>query len=932
MNICPALVRREDELLQLTSSLGSGGLFLVTGEAGIGKSRLLKALADEADDRGISVLWGRPEVLSDPGPYSIVAGLLDEAATRPRLRQEASEILDILGGAVEVQPRQVAARIRGLFSKGERPPLVLFEDLHDADELSLAVIAHLSRAASDDQVTMVGTFRPDASPALGRVLDVFERDRLATFIPLEPLDRGAVGEMLKLMWDREPSADELDRIARMAEGIPFLAEELAASGGDAVPESVLRAVEARLGRLAGEARRVVEVASLVVGAIDPGLIAAAGGIDEDHLGEHLVAAVRVGLLADREGRLLFRHGLLRKAVSEGMVSVDRAELHRRLAAEIQGRASDPNVHAAALTRHCFEAGDHEAAARWAVVAGTRALNVAALDEAASQFHLAVEVAKDANVRRQAQEGLSEIAYRINPRDQARWERLALEFEEAGDAVAAARCWLRRAEVERLTAGGDAALPIFQRAVDLLSEDRHAGELAQALIEMAAASQSAYGGQAASAHLERGLELARSAGRVDLAATALVGLGACKAMVGALEEALALEERGCEAALTTEKGSVISKVFKQHAWTLLYAGRGDDALAALNESEVWARRHVGDASALSINVRRAYLFVSTGQPQKAATAAAQLGASSSADDLVALARFYALLEGEGDDEARAYLDAWWEVQGGPAMRAVCLEDPSKGLEEYPAFLAACLAEMMIATSGEGAPPWWPHITGEYCRYYSSTPPTTKMDILTMLSRAAMRLGLPEMMEHLLEEMKEPLREAPYPPYLAARRQLEGAHLAAVGADSAQEVLWDAVRRFSETNNAVESARCAVIALRAEVTDSSRIPKQMLTEVLVSAEAAGASVQHARLEALMRAHGIRTRAGRPRGRPRAPEGSLSVREEEVAVLVAAGATNAEVARRLVLSERTVEDHISRAQRRLGVTGRAGLAAWAAKRGLV
>jgi DNA-binding NarL/FixJ family response regulator len=181
------------------------------------------------------------------------------------------------------------------------------------------------------------------------------------------------------------------------------------------------------------------------------------------------------------------------------------------------------------------------------------------------------------------------------------------------------------------------------------------------------------------------------------------------------------------------------------------------------------------------------------------------------------------------------------------------------------------------------------------------------------------------------MTEPIERAPYPPFLAARKQLHGASMARSKEAGAVDVLWSATEDFIKLKNAVEAARTASMALAA-VEGPSQVRPLLATEALGLAVEAGAATQRARLEGVMRAQGIRRKAGRPRGRPKAREGELSIREEEVAVLVAAGATNAEVARRLVLSERTVEDHIARAQRRLGVTGRAGLAAWAAKRGLV
>ena len=131
---------------------------------------------------------------------------------------------------------------------------------------------------------------------------------------------------------------------------------------------------------------------------------------------------------------------------------------------------------------------------------------------------------------------------------------------------------------------------------------------------------------------------------------------------------------------------------------------------------------------------------------------------------------------------------------------------------------------------------------------------------------------------------------------------------------------------------DRARCTRLWSSALLATGERVEAaSRLAEARELAGEAGAVVEVNRIESGMRMLGARPRAGRPKG-PKRPEGSLSAREEEVVALVAAGASNAEVAARLFISERTVQDHIANAQRRLGLSGRAALAAWAAKQGLV
>lgn len=108
MNVCPVLVGRRAELEELERALRQGGLVLVSGEAGIGKTRLVRELAARAADRGRAVVWARPEALTTPGPYSLVADLLEDLA----------QISD--GGGAEA--RELASTLGGSVSAGAEPP------------------------------------------------------------------------------------------------------------------------------------------------------------------------------------------------------------------------------------------------------------------------------------------------------------------------------------------------------------------------------------------------------------------------------------------------------------------------------------------------------------------------------------------------------------------------------------------------------------------------------------------------------------------------------------------------------------------------------------------------------------------------------------------------------------------------------------------
>src|SRR5687768_10700758 len=101
MDVCPILVGRDHELATLLAALESGGgVVLVAGEAGIGKSRLLREFAAKARERGRTVVWGRPEVVAAPGPYSVVIDVLENlAAGSFEARQDALTLANLLSGS-----------------------------------------------------------------------------------------------------------------------------------------------------------------------------------------------------------------------------------------------------------------------------------------------------------------------------------------------------------------------------------------------------------------------------------------------------------------------------------------------------------------------------------------------------------------------------------------------------------------------------------------------------------------------------------------------------------------------------------------------------------------------------------------------------------------------------------------------------------------
>ncbi|MGH2792682.1 MAG: ATP-binding protein, partial [Actinomycetota bacterium] len=483
MDPCPVLVGRQQELAALRAVLDAGGgVAIVSGEAGIGKSRLVREFANEAVARGRLDLWARPEEVAQPGPYAMIVDLLESIAERGggSLKTEARALVSELtrsdgdGSRPVPSPRTVAAEIRGLVSQLGGSPMIVMEDLHWADEQSHSVILHLMRAARDDKHVVIATTRPErgkSEESLSKLKDTLARERIAAEVVLLPLGSDEVAQMLEFIWERPATESELHDFERLGEGVPFFIEELASSadsGGTRLPRSIEQSVAARVSELGGEAEHVLQAASLTNGPLDVGVLALACDVAENLVADHLIAATRAGLLVDLDGRLTFRHSLAREAIRAGLVSVEAAQLHGRLATAIEKTHSgELDAFASALAFHYLAAGEKHPAVEYAIRSGHRSLAFAATEDARSSFRSALSVEADSV---EALRGLAEVEFRDGNEDQASalFRQTADALAGSGDYIGAARvlgrlAWSLQGQVEPagVIAVLDEALGLFR---------------------------------------------------------------------------------------------------------------------------------------------------------------------------------------------------------------------------------------------------------------------------------------------------------------------------------------------------------------------------------------------------------------------------------------------------------------------------------------
>ena len=375
------LLEREGPLEALLSSerraaAGHGITVLLEGEAGIGKTSLLQEFAGRAE-RGCRVLWGWCEALFTPrplGPLYDMAQWLDPCV---------SALLDQAAG-----PERLFPALLNSLQHTDRTTVLVFEDVHWADNATLDLVKYLGRRISLLRTMLVLSVRSDelgADHPLTYVLGDLPTPSVAR-ITLEPLSPGAV----TVLAEQAGRADA--DLYRITEGNPFFVSELLASGemgpGD-IPDSIRDAVWARLSRLTAGERELLEMMSIVPGSAEPWLIRALLGLEADALVDQCVA--RALLRRDGQGALTLRHELARQATLDRLSPSLQRSLHAKVEAAISELPASQTT--AMLSRRVHHAAGSDDGARVLEIAPQAAAQAARLGahrEAASYLATALK--------------------------------------------------------------------------------------------------------------------------------------------------------------------------------------------------------------------------------------------------------------------------------------------------------------------------------------------------------------------------------------------------------------------------------------------------------------------------------------------------------------------------------------------------------------
>ena len=401
------------ELGGLLAATATGGrVVLVAGEAGIGKSALVRQFTEERSADAWFLLGACDPLLT---PRAL--GPLHDIA-----RQTGGRLAALLAAG---GPREaVFAAFLDELHLGGRPRVVVVEDAHWADEATLDLLVFLGRRIERTRALLLVTYRDDeVAPdhPLRAVVGRLAPDAVR-HLRLQPLSEAATAELARR--SGRPAAG----LRALTGGNPLLVTEVLAAGDDGVPMTVRDLVLARLGGLPGDAQEVARLVGVVPTRAELWLLEAALAPEPSAVD----AGVAAGLLVAGPEAVGFRHELLRQAVEGSLSTLARQELNRRVL-EALAAAPAGQVDLARLVHHAREAGDVEAVLRYAPEAARQAAAVAAHREAVGHYRAALAHAGrlPPAVRVELLEGYSVEAYLSGLAPEAvSARRAAMELREA----------------------------------------------------------------------------------------------------------------------------------------------------------------------------------------------------------------------------------------------------------------------------------------------------------------------------------------------------------------------------------------------------------------------------------------------------------------------------------------------------------------------
>ena len=950
--VCPELVGRESAIAALDGHLaaaaaGEGRVVALTGEAGVGKSRLVRELARRAHEGGFYVFGGRSH-RSAATPYEPFI-----AALRPFVEARGAEILRQLLGSLIGELRRLLPELdlgtppddavmddnerRDRFFRtiqllledavALRPVLLVLEDLHEADAATRDLLADLAGTLRGGYC-IVFTYRSeDVGPThpLRRLAADLDRERRLARLEVAALDGDGVRRMTRALLGERGTEALAQEVFTRSEGVPFYVEELlktalddpeAGVAGLSLPRTVRDSVQIRVARLADERGQgvagLLEAAAIAGVPLGYEMLLAISGRPEEETADDISACLDAQLLErppTRDEIYQFRHAITRDAIESAISVSRRRRLHRQVGEALE-KVGLTSPRAGALARHFTAAGDvnkavHYAreAARAAIVVGAYTAAIEHLGEAAGQ---AAGAPEEAAVQEELGAAL-QAAGRAPEAEQALVRALGL----VSAPLDTARIDVRLGAVLRIQGRRAEAIAAVERAIDLIPSE--AGEpLADAMATWADLAWAENDAEAAFARASSALTAARAAGAERIVVRAMTVRGAVLARRGDAAGIPQLREAVIRAS-GRDLGTELVDAYLELERAERAIGHWEAAAIAAEAGLVIARLRGNEFAQARLLAQLAATYVTLGR---------YADARAVAEQAVALSRPGTI----AGTYAMTMLAAVLTRQGEPAAALALCDQIAPEMERAePEQRANYFGERAGALLGVGRPAEALGTVKKGIALHCSgtgaglTTFTAALDVAEAVRDAGEVTAL-------IESFDAQFAGRDTPTIRVVRGEMGAVQDALRGQDAAaafEQVAADYAALGVRVRAAYRRASAA-LALRASGLDALRARRML----------AAARRELGEMGAGRYLNVVAAAPATPQGRPTPSSpvpGPLGPAELRVAALISSGYTDARIAARLRVSQPHVTRLVGRVKRALGVTTRAQVASWASQRGI-
>jgi predicted ATPase/DNA-binding CsgD family transcriptional regulator len=968
-----------------TAAAGRAGVALVTGEPGIGKTRLLEEVATRLERAGAITLWGGASATEGMPPYLPFIEALGrhiQSAPPQQLREQAGlaatslatilpELAIRMGDlpfSYPLPPEQARLRLFdavGVFLAavaassaflGQGGALLVLDDLQWADPTSLDLLCHIAGHQRRARLLILGAYRTGevtTNPALVRMLNELNRLRVLTPLSLAPFGAAEITELAANYLDGPLDEATGKLLCTQSEGNPFFAEELLrgwleadllnwnAPAGvsrprwvlvtpepDMLPPSIVGAIQQRLARFPTPVVDQLRVAAIIGRVFSSSLLADVTGQDVEEVEELLLEAERACLIqGDGSGAFAFCHDMTRECLYTEVSSARRLRLHGRIGLALEAGTKSPAGRSLDdLAFHFSRSRDRLRGVTYSRQAAEQALHAYAAQEAVAHYQAALDLLEEGDGQRgDLLVGLGEAALLAADEERAAavFDAALSFFERGDDSVATARAAHGRGLAHWRLDKPLAARMDLERAQSLLDRAKDGGpEAVRVSVDLASLLGVVLGQHDEAIIYGRGaLELAQRLGDARLESAASRAVGFLLVQGNDLTAGLPLLERALELAAANDDPAEAA-----------------EACAALAQAYVWS---VAFERSRQVTLRREEFAQSGGQPHQlgyvytwfAFLDAAQ-GDWSAAERHLAQAR--PAVEHRDSVEPLAF---WRQVRGYlafqrgdyPLAEQECRAAVELFRTHHPGELVLCLGPLGLALLATGNAREARACIDEQ-QALLSTVSAGRLPLLSAtgcLALTAVGLGDADLAEHYYRDL---LACQGQHHWFLVDRILGQAALLGGDYPAAAVHLTGAEAAARREGLRPELGRVllaqADLALAHGGPGSAAHARRLLGEALALFRGLGVAGEARAIRRRLRS--LPRQPSAP-ARPPLPAG-LSPREAEVLRLVAAGMTNRQIAQQLSISASTVAKHLTSIFAKTATENRAAAAAFAIRSGLV